>query len=65
MKIEPQSSTELIDLAKRVEGIDVVMMTTLSLDDSLVSRPMSPIETRTRLSVSSKYWFGFRSARSL
>ncbi len=44
MNIEPQSSTELIDLAKRVDGIDIVMMTTLDPDGALVSRPMSPIQ---------------------
>ena len=44
MKIEPQSSTELIDLASRVDGIDVVMMTTLDAEGALISRPMSPIE---------------------
>ena len=59
MRIEPQSSTELIDLAKRVEGIDVVMMTTLSLDDSLVSRPMSPIE----MDATGAIWF-FTDLRS-
>lgn len=44
MNIEPQSRTELIDLAKRVHGINIVMMTTLDADGALVSRPMSPIE---------------------
>ena len=44
MKIVPQSSTELIDLAKRVDGIKIVMMTTLDPEGALVSRPMSPIE---------------------
>lgn len=44
MKIEPQSSTELIDLGKRVEGINIVMMTTLDADGALGSRPMSPVQ---------------------
>ena len=44
MKIEPQSSIELSDLAKRVDGIQIVMMTTLDSEGALVSRPMSPIE---------------------
>ena len=44
MKIEPQSSTELIDLGKRVEGINIVMMTTLDADGALSSRPMSPVQ---------------------
>ena len=44
MKIEAQSSSELIELGKRVDGIDVVMMTTLDPQGALISRPMSPIE---------------------
>lgn len=44
MKIETQSSTELIELGKRIDGIKIVMMTTLDPEGSLVSRPMSPIE---------------------
>ena len=44
MKIEPQSSTELIALAKRIDGINIVMMTTINPEGALVSRPMSPIE---------------------
>ena len=59
MKIEPQSNTELIDLAKRIEGIDVAMMTTLDPDDSLVSRPMSPIE----MDANGAIWF-FTDLRS-
>lgn len=59
MKIEPQNGTELIELAKRVEGIDIVMMTTLSADDALVSRPMSPIE----MDASGAMWF-FTDLRS-
>ena len=59
MKIEPQSNTELIDLAKRIEGIDVTMMTTLDPDDSLVSRPMSPIE----MDANGAIWF-FTDLRS-
>lgn len=59
MKIEPQNGTELIELAKRVEGIDIVMMTTLSADDALVSRPMSPIE----MDANGAMWF-FTDLRS-
>ena len=44
MKIEPQQSNELAQLSKLVEGISVVMMTTVDDLDALVSRPMSPIE---------------------
>ncbi len=44
MKIESQNSNELVQLSKLIEGISVVMMTTVDDDDALVSRPMSPIE---------------------
>ena len=44
MKIEPQISHELTQLSKLIEGIPVVMMTTVDDDDALASRPMSPIE---------------------
>ena len=59
MKIEPQSSTELIELAKRIDGIDVVMMTTLDPEGALVSRPMSPIEMDAKGAI----WF-FSDLRS-
>lgn len=59
MKIEPQSNTELIELAKRVDGIKVVMMTTLDPQGALVSRPMSPIEMDAKGAI----WF-FSDLRS-
>ena len=59
MKIEPQTSTELIELAKRVDGIKIVMMTTLDPQGALVSRPMSPIE----MDVKGAIWF-FSDLRS-
>ncbi len=59
MKIEPQSSTDLIELAKRIDGINIVMLTTLDPDGSLVSRPMSPIE----MDATGAIWF-FTDLRS-
>ena len=59
MKIEPQSSTELIELGKRVDGIDIVMMTTLDADGALCSRPMAPIEMDAKGAI----WF-FTDLRS-
>ena len=44
MKIETQNSPELTQLSKLIDGISVAMMTTQSDVDSLVSRPMSPLE---------------------
>lgn len=59
MKIAPQSSTELIELGKRVDGIDIVMMTTLDADGALGSRPMAPIEMDAKGAI----WF-FTDLRS-
>ena len=59
MKIEPQSSTELIDLAKRVDGMKIAMMTTVDVDGALVSRPMAPIE----MDATGAIWF-FSDLRS-
>ena len=59
MNIEPQNSTELIELAKRVDGIKIVMMTTLDPQGALVSRPMSPIEMDAKGAI----WF-FSDLRS-
>jgi len=59
LKIEPQSSTELIELGKRIDGINVVMMTTQNADGALVSRPMSPIE----MDANGAIWF-FSDLRS-
>lgn len=59
MKIEAQSSTELIELGKRVDGIDIVMMTTLDGDGALGSRPMAPIEMDAKGAI----WF-FTDLRS-
>jgi general stress protein 26 len=59
LNIEPQSSTDLIDLAKRVDGINVAMLTTLDPDGSLISRPMSPIE----MDATGAIWF-FTDLRS-
>ncbi len=44
MKIDPQSSAELTQLSRLIEGMSVAMMTTLDDDDALVSHPMSPLE---------------------
>jgi general stress protein 26 len=59
MKIKPQSSAERIDLGKRIDGTNVVMMTTLNPDGALVSRPMSPIE----MDATGAIWF-FTDLRS-
>ena len=59
MKIEPQSSSQLIELGKRVDGINVVMMTTQNADGALVSRPMSPVE----MDATGAIWF-FTDLRS-
>ena len=59
MKIETQSSAELIDLGKRVDGIKIVMMTTLDADGALGSRPMAPIEMDAKGAI----WF-FTDLRS-
>ena len=59
MKIAPQSSTELIELGKRVDGIDIVMMTTLDADGALSSRPMAPVEMDAKGAI----WF-FTDLRS-
>ena len=44
MKIQPQTSEELIQLGELIEDISVCMLTTIDDVDSLVSRPMSPQE---------------------
>ena len=59
MKIETQSSAELIELGKRVDGIKIVMMTTLDADGALGSRPMAPIEMDAKGAI----WF-FTDLRS-
>ena len=43
MKIDPQESNELIQLANLIEDIPVVMLTTMDDKDTLASRPMSPL----------------------
>jgi general stress protein 26 len=44
MKIEPQKTTELTQLAELMKSIPVAMMTTLDDKEALTSRPMSPLQ---------------------
>jgi general stress protein 26 len=59
MKIEAQTSPELIQLSKLIEHINVAMMTTVEEDGSLASRPMSPVEMDAHAAI----WF-FTDLRS-
>lgn len=44
MKIATQSSAALTHLAKLIEDIPIAMLTTIEVDGTLVSRPMSTLE---------------------
>jgi len=44
MKVQTQSSHELIKLGELLEGMSVTMLTTVDLKGDLISRPMSPLE---------------------
>ena len=59
MNIEPQSSTELIQLSNLIEPITVAMMTTIDGDGALISRPMSPL----KMDANGAVWF-FTDLRS-
>ena len=59
MKPQPQSNSDLGQLARLIEGIDVAMLTRTAADGTLLSRPMAPLE----MDADGALWF-FTDART-